>query len=94
MEMEFIIFEIMFNKINVFLLREVLIYYIVRKLLIYLEEYMLSLDLCFFIVVYGDVNYNNWLLFDCDELFLVDWEGVMIVDLVIDIGMLFYNYVL
>lgn len=64
MEMEFIIFEIMFNKINVFLLREVLIYYIVRKLLIYLEEYILSLDLCFFIVVYGDVNYNNWLLFD------------------------------
>lgn len=94
MEMEFIIFEIMFNKINVFLLREVLIYYIVRKLLIYLEEYILSLDLCFFIVVYGDVNYNNWLLFDRDELFLVDWEGVMIVDLVIDIGMLFYNYVL
>lgn len=94
MEMEFIIFEIMFNKINVFLLREVLIYYIVRKLLIYLEEYILSLDLCFFIVVYGDVNYNNWLLFDWDELFLVDWEGVMIVDLVIDIGMLFYNYVL
>lgn len=91
--MEFIMFDIMLNKINVLFLREVLIYYVVRRVLIYFEDYILNLDVCFFIVVYGDVNYNNWLLLDWDEFYFVDWEGVMIVDLVIDIGMLFYNYV-
>ncbi|WP_237773026.1 phosphotransferase family protein, partial [Staphylococcus aureus] len=47
----------------------------------------------FFTVVHGDVNHNNWLLSDRDELFLVDWEGAMIADPAIDIGMLLYNYV-
>ena len=31
------------------------------------------------------MNHNNWLLSDRDELFLVDWEGAMIVDPAIDI---------
>ena len=39
------------------------------------------------------MNHNNWLLSDRDELFLVDWEGAMIADPAIDIGMLLYNYV-
>ena len=30
---------------------------------------------------------------DRDELYLVDWEGAMIADPAIDIGMLLYNYV-
>src|SRR5699024_9482297 len=34
-----------------------------------------------------------WLLSDHDELFLVDWEGAMIADPAIDLGMLLYNYV-
>ncbi|MDN8777051.1 phosphotransferase, partial [Staphylococcus aureus] len=40
-----------------------------------------------------DVNHNNWLLSDQDELFLVDWEGAMIADPAIDIGMILYTYV-
>lgn len=47
-----------------------------------------------FVVCYCDVNYNNWLLLDEDELFLIDWDGVVIVDLVLDFGMLLYWYIL
>ncbi|HFD6112296.1 TPA: phosphotransferase family protein, partial [Staphylococcus aureus] len=93
MEMEPITPEIMLNKINASLSREVLTHHIVRKSLTYLEEHIPSLDSRFFTVVHGDVNHNNWLLSDRDELFLVDWEGAMIADPAIDIGMLLYNYV-
>ncbi|MGT2397923.1 phosphotransferase family protein [Staphylococcus aureus] len=88
MEMEPITPEIMLNKINASLSREVLTHHIVRKSLTYLEEHIPSLDSRFFTVVHGDVNHNNWLLSDRDELFLVDWEGAMIADPAIDIGML------
>lgn len=43
-----------------------------------------------YVVCYGDVNYNNWIIFEENELFLVDWDGVMFVDFVNDIGMILY----
>lgn len=93
MEMEPITPTIMLRKINASLSREVLTHHIVRKALTYLEEHLPILDSRFFTVVHGDVNHNNWLLSDRDELYLVDWEGAMIADPAIDIGMLLYNYV-
>src|SRR5699024_6739097 len=51
------------------------------------------IDEQFCTVCHGDVNHNNWLLSDQDELFLVDWEGAMIADPAIDLGMLLYTYV-
>ena len=93
MEMEPITPEIMLNKINASLSREVLTHHVVRRALTYLEDHIPNLDARFFTVVHGDVNHNNWLLSDRDELYLVDWEGAMIADPAIDIGMLLYNYV-
>lgn len=93
MEMEPITPNIMLKKINASLSREVLTHHIIRKALTYLEDHIPNLDSRFFTVVHGDVNHNNWLLSDRDELFLVDWEGAMIADPAIDIGMLLYNYV-
>ena len=93
MEMEPITPNIMLKKINASLSRDVLTHHIIRKALTYLEDHIPNLDSCFFTVVHGDVNHNNWLLSDRDELFLVDWEGAMIADPAIDIGMLLYNYV-
>lgn len=93
MEMYPITPDILLNKINASLSREVLTHHVVRKALTYLEDHMPSLDPRFFTVVHGDVNHNNWLLSDHDELFLVDWEGAMIADPAIDLGMLLYNYV-
>src|SRR5699024_4637029 len=87
MEMYPITHDILLNKINASLSREVLTHHVVRKALTYLEDHMPSLDPRFFTVVHGDVNHNNWLLSDHDELFLVDWEGAMIADPAIDLGM-------
>ena len=61
MEMEPITPEIMLNKINASLSREVLTHHVVRKALTYLEDHIPNLDSRFFTVVHGDVNHNNWL---------------------------------
>lgn len=84
--------ELLLNKINSSLSRNVLTHHTVRKALIYLEEHMPQLERKFYTVCHGDVNHNNWLLSDQDELFLVDWEGAMIADPAIDIGMILYTY--
>lgn len=84
--------HILLKKINSSLSRNVLAHHTVRKALIYLEEHMPNLDSQFYTVCHGDVNHNNWLLSDQDELFIVDWEGAMIADPAIDIGMILYTY--
>ncbi|WP_026693616.1 phosphotransferase family protein [Peribacillus kribbensis] len=45
------------------------------------------------VVCHSDVNHNNWLLSDEQELYLIDWDGAMIADPAIDLGMLLYWYV-
>ncbi len=45
------------------------------------------------VVCHSDVNHNNWLLSDEEELYLIDWDGAMIADPAIDLGMLLYSYV-
>jgi thiamine kinase-like enzyme len=44
-------------------------------------------------VCHCDVNHNNWLLTDDNQLFLIDWDGAMIADPAIDLGMLLYWYI-
>ncbi|WP_204524704.1 phosphotransferase family protein [Litchfieldia alkalitelluris] len=45
------------------------------------------------VVCHCDINHNNWLLTDSNQLFLIDWDGAMIADPAIDIGMLLYWYI-
>lgn len=44
------------------------------------------------VVCHGDVNHNNWLLTEDNQLYLIDWDGAMIADPAIDLGMLLYWY--
>lgn len=44
-------------------------------------------------VCHCDVNHNNWLLTDNNQLYLIDWDGAMIADPAIDLGMLLYWYI-
>ncbi|GAA3320360.1 hypothetical protein GCM10020331_031040 [Ectobacillus funiculus] len=44
-------------------------------------------------VCHCDVNHNNWILSDDNELYLIDWDGAVIADPALDIGMLLYWYV-
>ena len=46
-----------------------------------------------YVVCHGDVNHNNWLLSDNNQLYLIDWDGAMIADPAIDIGLLLYWYI-
>lgn len=45
------------------------------------------------VVCHCDVNHNNWLLTENNQLYLVDWDGAMIGDPAIDLGMLLYCYI-
>lgn len=45
------------------------------------------------VVCHGDINHNNWLLSNENELFLIDWDGPLIGDPAMDIGMLLYAYI-
>ena len=45
------------------------------------------------VVCHGDVNHNNWLLTEDNQLYLIDWDGAMIADPAIDLGMLLHWYI-
>lgn len=45
------------------------------------------------VVCHSDVNHNNWLLTDEGKLYLIDWDGAMIADPAMDLGMLLYWYI-
>ncbi|MBQ6448543.1 MAG: phosphotransferase family protein [Bacillus sp. (in: Bacteria)] len=45
------------------------------------------------VVCHCDVNHNNWLLSEDNQLYLIDWDGAMIADPAIDLGMLLYWYI-
>lgn len=60
----------------------------------YLESDLPYVDCDEKVVCHCDVNHNNWLLSDDDEqLYLIDWDGALIADPAIDIGMLLYWYI-
>ncbi|MFC3883274.1 phosphotransferase [Bacillus songklensis] len=46
-----------------------------------------------YVVCHCDVNHNNWLLSEDNQLYLIDWDGAMIADPAIDLGLLLYSYI-
>ncbi|MBM4762608.1 phosphotransferase family protein [Bacillus sp. B15-48] len=45
------------------------------------------------VVCHCDVNHNNWLLTENNQLYLIDWDGALIGDPAIDLGLLLYSYI-
>lgn len=45
------------------------------------------------VVCHGDVNHNNWLLAENNQLYLIDWDGAMVADPAIDLGLMLYWYI-
>lgn len=66
---------------------------LVQSALKYLEEALDSIFYEYPAVCHGDVNHNNWLLSDNDQLYLIDWDGAVIADPALDIGMLLHWYI-
>ena len=66
---------------------------LVEQALDWLEQHMSSLQCDEYVVCHCDINHNNWLLAEDGKLYLIDWDGAMIADPAIDIGMLLYSYI-
>ena len=64
----------------------------IRAAVQYLEENLPHVENKDAVVCHCDINHNNWLLSE-DQLYLVDWDGAMIADPAIDLGMLLYSYI-
>ncbi|WP_456273699.1 phosphotransferase [Bacillus sp. AK031] len=65
----------------------------VREALFFLQTELANITHDEYVVCHGDVNHNNWLLSDNNQLYLIDWDGAMIADPAIDIGLLLYWYI-
>lgn len=65
----------------------------INKALFYLKEQIDQVKPQEFVVCHCDINHNNWVLSEEDELFLIDWDGAMVADPALDLGLLLYWYI-
>jgi thiamine kinase-like enzyme len=65
----------------------------VQKGLHYLKQSLADVEPTELAVCHCDVNHNNWLESQENQLYLIDWDGAVIADPALDIGMLLYWYV-
>lgn len=66
----------------------------IKKAIQILTEMLPDIECNEEVVCHCDVNHNNWLLSEDEEqLFLIDWDGAMIADPAIDLGMLLHSYI-
>ncbi len=66
---------------------------VIQQALLFLEKEMAAVQSQDMVVCHCDVNHNNWLLSEREELFLIDWDGAMIADPALDLGMLLSWYI-
>jgi thiamine kinase-like enzyme len=85
--------DAIFQSVVVDLDEEVLSLPVVKKTLNFLLNEVANVFSNEKVVCHGDVNHNNWLLTEDNQLYLIDWDGAMIADPAIDLGMLLYWYI-
>lgn len=83
------LFQMVIEKVD----KEVLSLSEVQKSLTFLKEEVTNVNSSEKVVCHGDVNHNNWLLTENNQLYLIDWDGAMIADPAIDLGLLLYWYI-
>ncbi|PLT29228.1 phosphotransferase family protein [Peribacillus deserti] len=66
---------------------------VIQQSLAFLEKELEHIKCEEWVVCHSDVNHNNWLLSQSNELYLIDWDGAMIADPAIDLGVLLYSYI-
>jgi thiamine kinase-like enzyme len=64
----------------------------IQEALLFLHQELDSIHYEEKVVCHCDVNHNNWLLTESNQLYLIDWDGAMIADPAIDLGMMLYWY--
>jgi thiamine kinase-like enzyme len=85
--------EMIFQSVVELLDEEVLSLPVVKETLSFLLDEAANVFINEKVVCHGDVNHNNWLLTEDNQLYLIDWDGAMIADPAIDLGMLLYLYI-
>ncbi|MDP4085905.1 MAG: phosphotransferase family protein [Bacillota bacterium] len=83
------LFQIVLNELD----HEVLSLSGVQKTIAFLKQETKNVYSEEKVVCHGDVNHNNWLLAEDNQLYLIDWDGAMIADPAIDLGLLLYWYI-
>ena len=46
-----------------------------------------------YVVCHCDINHNNWIVGEEGHLYLIDWDGAMVADPALDLGLLLYSYI-
>lgn len=65
----------------------------IRQAIQFLKQELPNIQYDHKVVCHCDINHNNWLLSDQEQLYLIDWDGAMIADPAIDVGMLLHWYI-
>lgn len=60
---------------------------LIQEGLAYLEAHVDQVQFGEKVVCHCDVNHNNWLLSEDNQLYLIDWDGAMIADPAMDLGL-------
>ncbi|WP_071460429.1 phosphotransferase family protein [Bacillus massilinigeriensis] len=72
---------------------ELVIHSSIEKAFSFLESNVSKVVVAEKVVCHCDVNHNNWLLSEQNQLYLIDWDGAMIADPAIDLGLFLYSYI-
>ncbi len=65
---------------------------VIHEALSYLAKETLEVQEEEYVVCHCDINHNNWVLSEDGDLFLIDWDGAMVADPALDLGLLLYWY--
>lgn len=66
---------------------------LITQAIAFLETEMKSIDTSEMVVCHCDVNHNNWIQGVDGSLYLIDWDGAMVADPALDLGLLLYWYI-
>ncbi len=66
---------------------------VLRDAIEYLKKHIQDVADPNFVVCHADVNHNNWVLSSKGDLYLIDWDGALVADPALDIGILLYLYI-
>ncbi|MCA1032397.1 phosphotransferase family protein [Bacillus timonensis] len=66
---------------------------LIQSAIQFLEQEVNHIKFDHHVVCHCDINHNNWLLTENEQLYLIDWDGAMIADPAMDIGLLLYWYI-
>ncbi|MBA9026242.1 thiamine kinase-like enzyme [Peribacillus huizhouensis] len=65
----------------------------IQQTLYFLQENLSLIECDDKVVCHCDVNHNNWMITKENKLYLIDWDGAMIADPAIDLGILLNSYI-